>query len=122
MEILYDFKQFLSVKVGLFLFWKIELIERVKFQPLWFLFCFRPEKGQSGFLVWRYFFRRDDPSPAPWEKGAKKYQCIKRDLCKDEGEEETLCNKITLELFKLDEETTKLVEQDRVILLDRLLI
>lgn len=31
-----------------------------------------PEKGQSGFLVWRYLFRRDDPSPAPWTKAGKK--------------------------------------------------
>lgn len=30
------------------------------------------EKGQSGFLVWRYLFRRDDPSPAPWTKAGKK--------------------------------------------------
>ena len=25
-----------------------------------------PEKGKKGFIVWRYLFRRDDPSPAPW--------------------------------------------------------
>ncbi|XP_067943687.1 E3 ubiquitin-protein ligase UHRF1-like [Watersipora subatra] len=31
-----------------------------------------PQKGQSGFLVWRYFFRRDDPAPAPWTKAGKK--------------------------------------------------
>eukprot|EP00090_Calanus_glacialis_P008127 TRINITY_DN16464_c0_g1_i4.p1 TRINITY_DN16464_c0_g1~~TRINITY_DN16464_c0_g1_i4.p1 ORF type:complete len:757 (-),score=288.61 TRINITY_DN16464_c0_g1_i4:194-2464(-) len=31
-----------------------------------------PEKGQSGFIVWRYLLRRDDPSPAPWtEEGMK---------------------------------------------------
>lgn len=27
------------------------------------------EKGKSGFYVWRYFLRRDDPVPAPWEAG-----------------------------------------------------
>ncbi|GIY43285.1 e3 ubiquitin-protein ligase UHRF1, partial [Caerostris darwini] len=31
-----------------------------------------PEKGKSGFLVWRYLLRRDDPSPAPWTKAGKK--------------------------------------------------
>lgn len=34
-----------------------------------------PEKGQSGFLVWRYLLRRDDPSPAPWtEEGQKRIE------------------------------------------------
>ena len=27
-----------------------------------------PEKGKSGFIVWRYVLRRDDPIPAPWTK------------------------------------------------------
>ena len=31
-----------------------------------------PQKGQSGFLVWRYLLRRDDPVPAPWTKEGKK--------------------------------------------------
>lgn len=31
-----------------------------------------PEKGQSGFLVWRYLFKRDDPAPAPWTKAGKR--------------------------------------------------
>ncbi|XP_014245994.1 E3 ubiquitin-protein ligase UHRF1-like [Cimex lectularius] len=31
-----------------------------------------PEKGKSGFQVWRYLLRRDDPSPAPWTKEGKK--------------------------------------------------
>ena len=31
-----------------------------------------PENGQSGFLVWRYLFRRDDPAPAPWTEEGKK--------------------------------------------------
>lgn len=31
-----------------------------------------PQKGQSGFLVWRYLFRRDDQAPAPWTKAGKK--------------------------------------------------
>ncbi|KAK3723807.1 hypothetical protein QZH41_019484, partial [Actinostola sp. cb2023] len=31
-----------------------------------------PEKGKSGFIVWRYLFRRDDKTPAPWTKEGKK--------------------------------------------------
>ena len=30
------------------------------------------EKGQSGFLVWRYLLKRDDEAPAPWTKEGKK--------------------------------------------------
>ena len=31
-----------------------------------------PSKGKSGFVVWRYELRRDDPCPAPWtEEGEK---------------------------------------------------
>ncbi|XP_053559147.1 E3 ubiquitin-protein ligase UHRF1 [Bombina bombina] len=30
-----------------------------------------PEKGKSGFLVWRYLLRRDDDEPAPWTKDGK---------------------------------------------------
>ncbi|XP_027232430.2 E3 ubiquitin-protein ligase UHRF1-like [Penaeus vannamei] len=29
-------------------------------------------KGKSGFKVWRYLLRRDDPIPAPWTKEGKK--------------------------------------------------
>jgi E3 ubiquitin-protein ligase UHRF1 len=31
-----------------------------------------PEKGKSGFIVWRYLLKRDDPTPAPWTKEGKK--------------------------------------------------
>ncbi|KAJ8040062.1 E3 ubiquitin-protein ligase UHRF1 [Holothuria leucospilota] len=30
-----------------------------------------PERGKSGFLVWRYLLRRDDPEAAPWSKAGK---------------------------------------------------
>merc|ERR1711915_697785 len=34
-----------------------------------------PEKGKSGFIVWRYLLRRDDPIPAPWtKKGMKRIE------------------------------------------------
>ncbi|GLH14953.1 Ubiquitin [Gryllus bimaculatus] len=30
-----------------------------------------PQKGKSGFKVWRYVLRRDDPAPAPWTEEGK---------------------------------------------------
>ncbi|XP_075798742.1 E3 ubiquitin-protein ligase UHRF1 isoform X2 [Microtus pennsylvanicus] len=30
-----------------------------------------PEKGKSGFLVWRYLLRRDDAEPGPWTREGK---------------------------------------------------
>ena len=34
-----------------------------------------PSKGKSGFIVWRYELRRDDPCPAPWtEEGKRKIE------------------------------------------------
>ncbi|XP_060537001.1 E3 ubiquitin-protein ligase UHRF1-like [Cylas formicarius] len=35
-----------------------------------------PVKGKSGYLVWRYLLRRDDPAPAPWESDAKTFDMI----------------------------------------------
>lgn len=32
-----------------------------------------PEKGKSGFIVWRYLLRRDDETPAPWTAEGKKH-------------------------------------------------
>ncbi|CAK1547040.1 unnamed protein product [Leptosia nina] len=35
-----------------------------------------PEKGLSGYNVWKYLLRRDDPNPAPWEPEAKQFSVI----------------------------------------------
>ena len=41
-----------------------------RYDGIYKLVRYWPEKGQSGFLVWRYLLRRDDSAPAPWtEKG-----------------------------------------------------
>jgi E3 ubiquitin-protein ligase UHRF1 len=48
-----------------------------------------PEKGREGFRVWRYLFRRDDATPGPWIKKGKKiieangYTCIYPDNYKE---------------------------------------
>ena len=48
----------------------------VRYDGIYRVVKYYPEKGQSGFKVWKFLLRRDDPSPAPWEEGAKKYSCI----------------------------------------------
>lgn len=47
-----------------------------RYDGLYKVVKYYPEKGKSGFIVWRYLFRRDDPAPAPWEKNAKQYDMI----------------------------------------------
>lgn len=37
-----------------------------------------PEKGKSGHLVWRYLLRRDDPTPPPWHKKGKELDMLVR--------------------------------------------
>jgi len=39
-----------------------------RYDGIYKLIKYWPEKGHSGFLVWRYLLRRDDPDPAPWTK------------------------------------------------------
>jgi len=71
-----------------------------------FIIFFRPEKGRSGFLVWRYLLRRDDPSLAPWEQGATKYPCIMPDMMKEEealDQDGNPAKKIKLEKYHPDE-------------------
>jgi len=31
-----------------------------------------PETGTSGFIVWRFVLKRDDPTPAPWTAEGEK--------------------------------------------------
>lgn len=40
-----------------------------------------PHKGLSGFIVWRYLLRRDDPSPAPWQNGGQELDMLVRINC-----------------------------------------
>lgn len=43
-----------------------------RYDGIYKLVKYYPEKGKSGFIVWRYMFRRDDPIPPPWSKKGKK--------------------------------------------------
>lgn len=44
----------------------------IRYDGIYKVVKYWPEKGQSGFIVWRYRLRRDDENPAPWTKAGKK--------------------------------------------------
>uniref|UniRef100_A0A2H1V1V5 SFRICE_013827 n=1 Tax=Spodoptera frugiperda TaxID=7108 RepID=A0A2H1V1V5_SPOFR len=50
--------------------------EGIRYDGIYKVVKYYPEKGLSGFIVWKYLLRRDDPNPAPWEPGAKEYPII----------------------------------------------
>ncbi|KAG9476349.1 hypothetical protein GDO78_003089 [Eleutherodactylus coqui] len=53
-----------------------------------------PEKGKSGFLIWRYLLRRDDDEPAPWTKeGKDRMKKLGLTMQYPEGYLETMANK-----------------------------
>ncbi|CAG8499586.1 13298_t:CDS:2, partial [Acaulospora colombiana] len=47
--------------------------EGIRYDGLYKVVRYWPEKGKAGFIVWRYEMRRDDDEPAPWTKEGKKY-------------------------------------------------
>ncbi|CAG8469649.1 1489_t:CDS:1 [Diversispora eburnea] len=46
--------------------------EGIRYDGLYKVVRYWPEKGKSGFIVWRYEMRRDDDEPAPWSPEGKK--------------------------------------------------
>ncbi|KAM3927809.1 E3 ubiquitin-protein ligase UHRF1 [Leptodactylus fuscus] len=53
-----------------------------------------PEKGKSGFLIWRYLLRRDDEEPAPWTKeGKERVKKLGLTMQYPEGYLESVANK-----------------------------
>lgn len=50
--------------------------EGIRYDGIYKVVKYYPEKGLSGYRVWKYLLRRDDPSPAPWEAGAKHYPIV----------------------------------------------
>jgi E3 ubiquitin-protein ligase UHRF1 len=43
-----------------------------RYDGLYKVVKYYPQKGKSGFIVWRNLLRRDDDSPAPWTSEGKK--------------------------------------------------
>ncbi|XP_013184973.1 E3 ubiquitin-protein ligase UHRF1 [Amyelois transitella] len=50
--------------------------EGIRYDGIYKVVKYYPEKGLSGYRVWKYLLRRDDPNPAPWEPGAKEFSII----------------------------------------------
>ncbi|XP_054252145.1 E3 ubiquitin-protein ligase UHRF1 isoform X1 [Indicator indicator] len=46
-------------------------VEGNRYDGIYKVVKYWPERGKSGFLVWRYLLRRDDEEPAPWTKEGK---------------------------------------------------
>nr|XP_014342612.1 PREDICTED: E3 ubiquitin-protein ligase UHRF1 [Latimeria chalumnae] len=64
-----------------------------------------PEKGKSGFLVWRYLLKRDDEEAAPWTKeGEKRIKKLGLTMQYPEGYLEAVANKEKEKENKNDEE------------------
>lgn len=47
-----------------------------RYDGLYKVVKYYPEKGKSGFLVWRYLLRRDDPAPPPWAKNGQELEML----------------------------------------------
>lgn len=52
-----------------------------RYDGLYKIVKYYPEKGKSGFIVWKYVLRRDDPAPAPWEEGGQELDMIVSNSC-----------------------------------------
>ncbi|KAK3914118.1 E3 ubiquitin-protein ligase UHRF1 [Frankliniella fusca] len=65
-----------------------------RYDGIYKLVKYYPQKGESGFKVWRYLFRRDDPAPAPWTKeGKKNIERLGLTMIYPDGYEEMLAEK-----------------------------
>ncbi|RZC38251.1 E3 ubiquitin-protein ligase UHRF1 [Asbolus verrucosus] len=96
-----------------------------------------PEKGKSGFIVWRYLLRRDDPVPPPWAQKDQEFDviCPPGHSEAEELEEElpkskkktkrkhqsspddsysVSPKKSKLQAYKIDPETEKVILQDQI--------
>lgn len=50
---------------------KFIFIPAYRYDGIYKVVKYYPDVGKSGFRVWKYLLRRDDPSPAPWSKEGK---------------------------------------------------
>lgn len=101
-----------------------------------------PDTGKSGFRVWRYVLRRDDPSSAPWTKEGKakiaslglkllypdgyleamkkikpntnkRSLPIKKDITVSKRDRSPPKKKFKQEIYKLEDELKNLIEEDK---------
>ncbi|KAJ2702823.1 hypothetical protein FB645_004132 [Coemansia sp. IMI 203386] len=64
--------------------------EGVRYDGLYKVVSYWRQKGVSGFYVWRYLFRRDDPEPAPWtEEGKENIERLGLVMYESDNEDDT---------------------------------
>lgn len=63
--------------------------EGFRYDGIYKLVRYWPEKGKDGFVTYKYQFRRDDPAPAPWtEEGKARVEELGLRMVCPEGKEE----------------------------------
>lgn len=108
--------------------------EGIRYDGLYKVVKYYPERGKSGFKVWRYVLRRDDPIPAPWtEEGKNRIESLGIEMIYPDGYLEfqkinknsnqrkrkamssNQSNKIMkLENYQLDDDTSKIIRKDKL--------
>uniref|UniRef100_A0A8C1LIV8 E3 ubiquitin-protein ligase UHRF n=1 Tax=Cyprinus carpio TaxID=7962 RepID=A0A8C1LIV8_CYPCA len=81
-----------------------------------------PEKGKSGFLVWRYLLKRNDDEPAPWTRDGKeriKNLCLMSSLfsiavVEKSSPTKSTPKKMKVEAYKLSKEQKALIKDDEL--------
>ncbi|GAB6026804.1 ubiquitin-like with PHD and RING finger domains 2 [Chamberlinius hualienensis] len=100
--------------------------EGIRYDGIYKIVKYWPEKGQAGFRIWRYLFRRDDETPAPWTKEGNKWMKDnglntvkypvgyvsnnKRGADVDNSGESSKKQKVN---FKLDKDVLKMIKEDK---------
>lgn len=77
----------------------------VRYDGIYKVVKYWPQTGESGFLVWRYLLRRDDPTPAPWTKeGINRIKRLGLTIIYPDGWTEATASKRS---WKMDEKAFK---------------
>lgn len=102
--------------------------EGFRYDGLYKIVKYFPKTGKSGFKVWQFLLRRDDPTPAPWTKEGKKHIQAhgledviypenygeKNKRKGDKSDDEAPKKRTKIEEFKLGDELKDLVEKDEL--------
>uniref|UniRef100_A0A8C8K0R6 E3 ubiquitin-protein ligase UHRF n=1 Tax=Oncorhynchus tshawytscha TaxID=74940 RepID=A0A8C8K0R6_ONCTS len=71
-----------------------------------------PEKGKSGFLVWRYLLKRNDDEPAPWTRDGKERIKKLGLIMQKSSPAKGTPKKMKLEAYKLTKEQKDWIKDD----------
>lgn len=86
----------------------------VRYDGIYKVVKYYPEKGKAGFKMWKYLLRRDDESPVPWDANAKKYKCIMhvKDGVPPKDGENTSNEPVEDEAYEIEKNLLKLIKAD----------